>query len=135
MSAVGLIFCPGLLEVIQSTTPSSLSFFERLPTAPVNVLGIYVLVLMKKGCRPKLYIGSGTAAYRSVRVRLVEYVHRVSVFLPWNGAEALDTGYRIIEGGHHDTNARFKHWIKIAFHGSIFNQSIDSSDAYRRKKI
>ena len=59
-SAASLSFCRGLFEAIQSSTPSSLEFFENLPLRCRKRWGIYVLVLKKSGGLPYLYIGSGT---------------------------------------------------------------------------
>lgn len=97
ISAAGLTFCPGLLEVIQCITAPSLGWFEALPTAPKKVWGIYVLILKKQHFVPLLYIGSGTAATRAVKARFGEYDRRYN--LPQYLEKALNEGYDIVHKG------------------------------------
>jgi hypothetical protein len=89
-----VIFCPGLLDIVQSVPAPPLSWFESLsPVIPKNTWGVYVLVLRKSGYDPLLYIGSGTATYRGVRVCISEhYAHKLS---PVNVKKALEFGYTI----------------------------------------
>jgi Pyruvate/2-oxoacid:ferredoxin oxidoreductase delta subunit len=93
-SLANITFCPGLLDVVQSVSAPPLSWFESLSTfIPKNTWGVYVLVLRKSGYDPLLYIGSGTATYRGVRVRLRE--HRDGILSPVNVKKALEFGYSI----------------------------------------
>jgi hypothetical protein len=62
LSAVSVVFAPGLFEVLQASTPPTLHYFKGLPTDDKKRWGIYLLVLEKPGARPKIYIGSGTQA-------------------------------------------------------------------------
>ncbi|KAL2195653.1 hypothetical protein P885DRAFT_79088 [Corynascus similis CBS 632.67] len=86
----GLTFCPGLLEVIQSPTPVSVSWFESLPDfIPKNVWGVYAIILRKPGYLPLVYIGSGTSVYRGVRTRIQEHKTKVLKL-----KAAYDKGYK-----------------------------------------
>ena len=70
-----LAFAPGLLDAIQSEEPPPISFFKGLPTCSTDekLWGVYLLVLEKEGCRPKIYVGSGTEATYGIRRRLHDY--------------------------------------------------------------
>jgi hypothetical protein len=74
---LGLTFVDGLFEVLQSSSPPSVSWFLSLPDAvPTKLWGVYVLV-PKKGRRYAVYIGSGTDAKKAgVRGRLVQHKSR-----------------------------------------------------------
>jgi hypothetical protein len=93
-SLAAFTFCPSLLDVVQSAAPPLLSWFKSLPTdIPKDPWGIYVIVLEMPGYEPLLYIGSGTASYRGVRVRIKEHhAHKLS---PVNVKKALESGYTI----------------------------------------
>lgn len=94
LAAAGLIYCPGLLDVVQNATPPPVSWFQALSTViPINVWAVYALVLTKSGCRPKLYVGSGTNTTRGVRARMYEY--DVLKVIPDYVQLALDDGYAI----------------------------------------
>lgn len=67
-----LVFAPGLLDVLQPPTPPSVAYFKGLPT-DANCWGVYLLVLEKPGCRPKIYVGSGTDKDRGVARRFQQY--------------------------------------------------------------
>lgn len=69
-----LVFAPGPFEVLQAATPPTIDFFKGLPTDPSAFRwGIYVFVLEKTGCRPIIYIGSGTNSLGGVRAWLSQY--------------------------------------------------------------
>lgn len=53
-STASLNFAPGLLDVLQATAPPTIEFFKRLPTDTLPRWGVYVIVLEKPGCRPRL---------------------------------------------------------------------------------
>ncbi|KAK5129539.1 hypothetical protein LTR08_003160 [Meristemomyces frigidus] len=94
-STASLSFAPGLLDVLQSATPPTIQFFKSLPKckSPKTKWAVYLLVLEKPGCRPKIYIGSATETENGVHHRFQQYdVKRV---LPRWVAHALDTGYTI----------------------------------------
>ena len=63
-------FAPGLLDAVQATTLPTIGFFKNLPTDFKGLWAVYVLVLEKAGCRPMIYIGSGTERDRGVALRL-----------------------------------------------------------------
>lgn len=61
-------------EVLISSQPPSLDFFKTLLKLPGKLWGIYGITLEVGGCKPKLYVGSGTAADYGVSNRLEHYV-------------------------------------------------------------
>jgi hypothetical protein len=97
LESLGLVFPPGLLDVVQHSSPPAIAWFEGLPAfIPADSWGVYALVLRKQGCRPKLYVGSGTSNYRGVRARLAEYSNQdKTICKPQRVRHALDDGYRI----------------------------------------
>jgi hypothetical protein len=97
LSSVSLTCAPGLFEILQSSTPPTISFFKALPSEFTKRWGIYLLTLEKSGCRPKIYIGSGTRR-QGVRERLNQYAHR-GKYTPRYVAKALDDGYVITHKG------------------------------------
>jgi hypothetical protein len=74
---IGITLCEGLLDVVQGATAPSIDWFLSLPTViPSKTWGIYVLVL-QKGKRFKLYIGSGTSTVNNgVRYRVLQHKGR-----------------------------------------------------------
>jgi len=98
LAPAGLVLCPGLFDVVQDTGPPPLSWFEALdPSTPIGLWGVYAVVLRKDGCRPIIYIGSGTAARGGVRARFSCY-DNLSV-LPQHVLKALQDGYEISHRG------------------------------------
>lgn len=92
--SAGLVFVPGLLDVLQSATPPSIAWIEALDTsAPYKEWAVYILVLRKPGFRPRIYIGSGTAYKRSARHRKSEYDRLVN--LPEKVRDFVNMGYKI----------------------------------------
>ena len=98
LSSVSLICAPGLFEILQSSTPPTISFFKALPSEFTKRWGIYLLTLEKSGCRPKIYIGSGTSIRLGVSERLDQYANR-GKYTPKYVAKALDDGYVITHNG------------------------------------
>lgn len=92
---VGIDFCAGLLPVLQASTPPSIDWFLRLPSADsaYKVWGVYIIILRKPGHRYKLYIGSGTEYTRGVRTRFAEYDN--GTLVPRYVQAALKDGYTI----------------------------------------
>lgn len=90
---LGITFCDGLLDVVQSATPPSINWFFSLPTdLPHRKWGIYVLVL-RKGNSFKIYIGSGTSTINNgVRYRILQ--HKGRRVEPRHVKNAKDAGYK-----------------------------------------
>lgn len=88
-----LHFAPGLLHAMQSKSPPSMDFFKDLPLPLVPCWAVYLLVLEKEHCLPKIYIGSATHLRRGALHRLHQYNARDA--LPLFVAQALDDGYNI----------------------------------------
>lgn len=92
-----LDFAPGLLEVLGAAAPPTIEFFKSLPTDTLSRWGVYVIVLEKPLCRPRLYIGSATNTIGSIRVRWQQYDD--GFLLPHWVEDALDDGYTIVHKG------------------------------------
>lgn len=75
MSGSNLEFATGLLNAIESKVAPSLAFFKGLSTCTKEerLWGVYAIVLEKAGCRPKIYVGSGTEVVYGIRRRLHDY--------------------------------------------------------------
>ncbi|KZL63107.1 pyruvate carboxylase, partial [Colletotrichum incanum] len=71
--ASGFQFANGLWDAIRSEVPPALSFFKGIPAEFSKRWAIYVLVLEKAGCRPKVYIGAGTEKRSGVSTRIGQY--------------------------------------------------------------
>jgi hypothetical protein len=97
MSDSLLVFAPGLLDVLQATTPPSVPYFKSLPADIKKHWAIYLLVLEKPGCRHKIYIGSGTDRDRGGAKRFWQYDTKRS--LPRYVERALNDGYTIVHKG------------------------------------
>jgi hypothetical protein len=93
-SAVNLVFADGLLEVLQDTVPPTVAYFKTLPTDTTKRWAIYLLVLEKPKCRPRIYIGSGTNNQYGVHRRLRTYDSKHN--LPRYVEKSLDEGYKIV---------------------------------------
>jgi hypothetical protein len=96
---LALVFAPGLLEVLQASTPPTLAFFRTLPShiKVGRCWAVYLLILEKSDCRPRVYIGMGTQEVKGVAGRLYQYEALVN--LPALVKAALDEGYDITHKG------------------------------------
>lgn len=75
-TAVSISSAICLDEVLRADTPPTNEFFYTLPLPPSkNLWGIYVRVYEKPNHKPRLYIGSGTAAVGGVQRRLQDYIN------------------------------------------------------------
>jgi hypothetical protein len=92
-----LIFAPGLLEVLQSTTSPTVAYFKTLPSNGRGIWGVYLLVLEKKGSRSRIYIGSATSEAGGAQARFRQYDNGKTV--PQYVQKALNDGYRIVHRG------------------------------------
>jgi len=97
MSTLGVTFAPGLFEFIKGTAPPTIAYFKTLPTACHRRWAVYLLVLEKQGCRPKIYVGSGTEARSGVSIRLDNYDKDVLVAA--HVVKAFEDGYKITHKG------------------------------------
>lgn len=93
--SLGITFCDGLFDIVQASTPPSIGWFLSLPQdLPSKVWGIYVLVL-RKGNKYKLYIGSGTSTVNNgVRYRCLQ--HKGRRVEPLRLSDAKRQGYKQI---------------------------------------
>ncbi|KAK3950804.1 hypothetical protein QBC32DRAFT_216542 [Pseudoneurospora amorphoporcata] len=91
-------FAPNLHRILSSASPPTFDFFCSLPAPSENekVGGVYAIVLQKKDCPPKLYIGSGTSETGGVRRRLRHYEDGVLLRLLQS---TLNKGYTIRHKG------------------------------------
>jgi hypothetical protein len=92
-----LIFAPVLLDVVQASTPPSMSYFKNLPTDVRKCWAVYLLVLEKPGCRPKIYVGSGTNRVGGAAKRFQDYDNQTT--LPIYIRRALKDSYTIVHKG------------------------------------
>ncbi|SPO00107.1 uncharacterized protein DNG_02959 [Cephalotrichum gorgonifer] len=96
--SAGLCFAPGLLDVLESSTPPPLAWFKSLPTTFRDRWGVYLLVLEKPASPLLLYIGSGTSRQdHGLSSRMAHYDKKIS--LPQYVESALDEGYKITSKG------------------------------------
>lgn len=97
LSSTSLVFSPGLSEVLQAPTPPPVSYFKSLSTVNTKLWAVYLLVLEKASCRPKIYIGSGTDAKSGVSARLGQY--DTGNHVPRYVQKAIEDGYVITHKG------------------------------------
>jgi hypothetical protein len=111
-----LEFAPGLLDVLQSSTAPTISYFKTLPLHLDKLWAVYLLVLEKDGCCPRIYIGSGARANGGFSIRMATYdnASREGQFgqyvsgTPLYVDKALREGYTISHKG-------FLAWASIPF--------------------
>jgi DNA-directed RNA polymerase subunit RPC12/RpoP len=92
-----VVFAPGLLDVLLPETPPTVAYFMSLPTDVHKRWAVYLLVLTKLNCRPRIYIGSGTAKEKGVKLRWSQYDQKRA--LPCSIERALNEGYTITSKG------------------------------------
>jgi DNA-directed RNA polymerase subunit RPC12/RpoP len=97
MSSSLVVFAPGLLDVLLSETPPTVAYFMSLPKDIEKRWAVYLLVLTKLNCRPRIYIGSGTAKKRGVALRFYQYDQKIA--LPCSIERTLNEGYTIASKG------------------------------------
>lgn len=101
-----LTLAPGVLDVLDGTSPPDADFFKQLPTNFLDRWGAYGLLMRKKGCVDILYIGIGTNEYKGVKGRMDEYdSYNSKTFVstnnscPSNVRKSLNNGYSIVHKG------------------------------------
>ena len=97
LSNSSLTFATGLSDVVQSAVPPTIAWFKSLPTATKKLWAVYLIVLEKRGCRPKIYIGSSCQKARGILARFGQY--DANVALPRYVELAVKNGYAITHMG------------------------------------
>jgi hypothetical protein len=92
-AATPLTFAPGLLDVVQSDRPPSVDFFASLPVPEGRFWAVYVVLLVKDGSEPAIYVGSGTDAIHGYRTRVATYPNKTHRMLPRFVRRLYDQGY------------------------------------------
>lgn len=90
-------FAPDLLAVLQASNAPTVEYLKSLPLHLIENWAVYVLVLEKPDNRPKVYIGSGTAASKGIKTRLSQY--DVGHVVPRYVQCALNDGFKITHKG------------------------------------
>jgi len=91
-------FATDLLEVLTSSLPPTIDWFKSLPTPSNGLWGVYLILLEKSMCRPRIYIGSGVSSKNEgVAGRLRDYKYRER--MPRYIGQAVDEGYKITHKG------------------------------------
>lgn len=77
-------FAPGLLQVLRSATPPTISYFKNLALHLDKLWAVYLLVLEHKDPdrRPQIYVGSATEATYGIRKRMSQYDQRMETGIP-----------------------------------------------------
>ena len=92
-----MVCCPGLFGILQAPTAPTLSLLKSLPTDYHKRWAIYLLVLEKPSCSPRVYIASGTDKAYGVQSRMHHYTNCTT--LSRYVAAALNEGYTITHKG------------------------------------
>ncbi|TVY78123.1 eIF-2-alpha kinase activator gcn1, partial [Lachnellula suecica] len=93
-SSVSLTFAPGLFDILQASTPPTIAVLKTLTTETMRCWAIYIIILEKPYCTPKIYIGSATEAIRGLKNRFTQYDSRL--MLPRHVDDAIKDGYKIV---------------------------------------
>lgn len=99
-ASLGLIFAPGLWEVLHSATPPTTAWFEQLPRHDKSKKwGVYILVLQKLDSQDLIYCGSATNSEKGINARFANYDNLERGSMPKYLLQAIDDGYRITSKG------------------------------------
>jgi hypothetical protein len=91
-------FAAGLLEVLLSPLPPMIDWIKSLPSQSRGLWGVYLILLGKPKCRPRIYIRSGTGTTKQgLATRLKDYTYRTR--MPRYVGKAVDEGYTITHKG------------------------------------
>lgn len=99
-AAAYLQLAPGLMDVVQASSPPSIAFFKNLAAKSmqsVKFWAVYFIIMERIGSRPRLYVGSATKANLGVKERFRSYDNRE--MLPKYVEESLDDGFTITHKG------------------------------------
>jgi hypothetical protein len=92
-------FAPTILKLLAAAASPTINLFRRLPSIKRSVWGVYLVLMEKRGCRPKVYIGSGTNSLNGVHMRSRDYYRPKSKNISRRIKKALTEGYRITRIG------------------------------------
>lgn len=96
-SACPLEFAPGLNEVLQGDALPTIQYFMTLPADAFKGWGVYLLVFVKPGHPPRIYIGSATDSKQGSNIRWACY--NAEWTLPKYVADTLQEGFTIVYKG------------------------------------
>jgi hypothetical protein len=90
-----MTLAPGLDDVLVSSTPPSIAFLRTVPL-PIELLiwGVYVVIMVDRHGRFRLYIGSGTSVSGGVIQRATNY-HQTASNLPGLVKKAFEDGFSV----------------------------------------
>jgi hypothetical protein len=79
MQRIPLEFAPGLLQILRSPTPPTISYFKTLSLRLEKLWAVYLLVLEHEDPArlPRIYIGSGTEVEYGIRRGMGVYDRRI----------------------------------------------------------
>lgn len=108
-------FAPGLLSVLRSPVPPTIAWFKTLPSIVGQLLwAVYALVLEKEGCRPRVYIGSGTDSKIGVARRFTAYDRRCLKGQTGRGDNQIPIGVeKALKEGYTITHMGLLIWIPL----------------------
>jgi hypothetical protein len=88
-----ITFASGLFNVLQAASPPTIEYFKTLSTETLACWAVYIVILEKLHCRPRIYIGSGTNCH-GLRARFRDY--NVLRELPRYVEKSIEEGYKIV---------------------------------------
>lgn len=100
-SYLNLEFAPGLWDVLTSRTPPGLEWLKNLPSprSEKDKYGVYLIVLEKKGWRPRVYIGSSVSA-GGYYLRTSQYHQKLNnMSIPRSIMRSINLGFEITHIG------------------------------------
>ncbi|KAI5202982.1 carbamoyl-phosphate synth [Aureobasidium subglaciale] len=92
-----LSFPPSLKAFMEGDRPDDIQFFKSLPTDFDDEWAIYAVTMEKLNCKPRVQIGSATAARYGAPSRVKHYY--TFTLLPINVEKSLEEGYIITHVG------------------------------------
>jgi hypothetical protein len=93
-----ITFADPLLDILLAATSPTLAVLKSLPGPLKGCWGVYLIVLEKKGCRFKIYIGTGTGTKSNMHQRMANY-YVGSIYMPLRVTQAMKDGYSITHKG------------------------------------